>query len=116
MATVVQAHYVLSQAYRLTEDQRRVTPVLTFLDGARYTSKQLNVYLKRKAVEHGVDPEMVTLHGMRNGQVTQAVNGELQNNPVALLSVAGHASLQSQRPYQQLGVGMAAVVMEAFKY
>ena len=116
MATVVQAHCVVSQAYRLTEIQLAATPVLTFLGGRRYTSDQLQVYLKQKAVQHGVDPSTVTLHGLRNGQITQMVNGELQNNAVALLAATGHASLLSQRPYQQLGVGMAETVTKAFKY
>ncbi len=116
VATVTQAHYVLSQAHRLTEDQLTVTPMLTFLGGRQYSSKELQVYLKNKAREHGVDPATVTLHGLRNGQVTQLVNGELQDNPVALLSVSGHASLQSQLPYQHLDVGMAKAVTNAFKY
>ena len=116
LATILQAHYVISRAFKLSEAELQLTPILTFLDGVRYPAKKLQVYLKNKAVEHGVDPSTVTLHGLRNSQVSRMVNGELQNNPVALLSVSGHASLQSQLPYQQLGVGMAEVVTKAFKY
>jgi hypothetical protein len=116
MVTVLQAHYVHARAFKLSEAELVVTPVLTFLDGVRYSAKQLQVYLKRKAVQHGVDPATVTLQGLRTGQVTQMVNGELQNNSVALLAVSGHASLQSQLPYQQLDVGMAKAVTDAFKY
>ena len=70
-----------------------MTPVLTFLEGVRYPAKKLQVYLKQKATQHSVDPATVTLHGLRTGQVTHMVNDELQNNPVALLAVSGHASL-----------------------
>ncbi len=93
-----------------------MTPVLTFLGGVRYPAKKLQVYLKQKATQHGVDPATVTLHGLRTGQVTQMVNGELQNNPVALLAVSGHASLQSQAPYRQLDVGLEKEVTKALSH
>ena len=116
LVTILQAHYVKSRAFRLSESELMVTPILTFLDGVTYSAAQLQVFLKQKAIQHNVDPATVTLHGLRNSQVTRAVNGDLQDNPVALLALAGHASLQSQRPYQQLGVGMAEAVTKALKY
>jgi hypothetical protein len=116
MVTVLQAHYVISQAYRLTEEQLRDTPVLTFLGGKRYSAAGLTVYLKAKAVEHGVDPETITLHCLRTGQVTELVNGRLNSNPVAMLAVSGHVSLETQKPYQKLQLGIAKEVTDALKF
>jgi hypothetical protein len=116
MATVIQAHYVTSQAYRLSEEQLKVTPILTFLGGKRYSAEKLQSYLKAKAVQHAVDPETVTLHGLRTGQVTELVNGELNSNPVAMLAVSGHVSLETQKPYQRMQFGIAKEVTNALKF
>ena len=107
---------MISQAYRLTEEQLRVTPILTFLGGKRFTAEKLTSYLKAKAIEHGVDPETVTLHCLRTGQVTDLVNGVLNANPVAMLVVSGHVSLETQKPYQRLQLGIAEEVTDALKF
>ncbi len=75
MAIALQAHYVQSRAFCLSESELKVIPMLTFLGGVRYPAKKLQVYLKQKAIQHGVDPATVTLHGLRTGQVTQMENG-----------------------------------------
>jgi len=116
MATLVQAHYVLSGACNLSEDERKVTPVLTFPGGLKITAPLLQSYLKAKAVEHGVDPDTVTLHGLRTSGVSSMVNGPLGANTVAILHASGHASVDTQLPYQKLDQGIASLVTEAFKY
>ena len=116
MATVLQAHYVTSQAYRKTDLELKVTPILTFLGGKTFTAEKLVTFLKAKAVEHKVDPDTVTLHCLRTGQVTDLVNGDLNNNPVAMLAVSGHVSLETQKPYQRLQLGIAKAVTDALKF
>jgi hypothetical protein len=116
MATVLQAHYVTSQAYRKTDEQLKVTPILTFLGDKTFSAEKLVVYLKAKAVSNRVDPDTVTLHCLRTGQVTDLVNGELNNNPVAMLAVSGHVSLETQKPYQRLKLGIAKDVTDALKF
>jgi hypothetical protein len=116
MATVIQAHYVTSQAFRLTEEQLKVTPILTFLGGKRFSAESLVSFLKAKAVEHNVDPDTVSLHCLRTGQVAELVNGDLNNNPVAMLAVSGHVSLETQKPYQRLQLRIAKDVTDALKF
>ena len=116
MATVVQAHYISSQAFKLTAEQLKHQPLLTMLNGKVLSAEKLTKKLKEMAVLYGVDPETVSLHGLRIGRCTEIANGTLLTNPMAVIAVTGHKSLESMEPYVRMGLGAAEQATNESKF
>lgn len=116
MATVMLVHYLLSTTCRCTDEQLKVRPVLTMANGKVPAAEKLNTTLKAMAQRHGVDPDGVSLHGLRTGRCSDFVNGVLINNPVGLLATTSHSSLRSIDPYIRMQVGLAEQVTRASRF
>ena len=116
MATVVQAHYISSQAFRYSDDQLKALPMLTMLSGKVLSAEKLNKTLKAMATMYGMDPDSVCLHGLRTGRCTEIANGTVLNNPMAVIAMTGHKSLESMEPYVRMGLGAANQVTEESKF
>jgi hypothetical protein len=116
MATVVQAHYISSQAFKYSEDQLKSRPMLTMLNGKVLSAEKLTKQLKEMAVTYGVDPDTVSLHGLRTGRCTEIANGTLLTNPMAVIAVTGHKSLENMEPYVRMGLGAAEQVTNESKF
>ena len=116
MATVVQAHYISSQAFRCSEEQIMAMPMLTMLNGKVLSAEKLTKQLKDMAVLYGVDPDTVSLHGLRTGRCTEIANGTLLTNPMAVIAVTGHKSLESMESYVRMGLGAAEQVTNESKF
>ena len=116
MATTLQAYYIKTGAHKLSAEQLESTPMLATANGAMVSAKRLTKALKDKAIEKGIDPATVTLHGLRIGRITDLVNGEMKNNSVGLTRATGHACMANLDPYVRLGVGQAIDVTNALKY
>jgi hypothetical protein len=86
------------------------------LDGKVFSAEKLNQTLKDMAVRHGVDPEGVSLHGLRTGRCSDFANGQLITNPVILLATTSHSSLASIEPYIRMQVGSAEQVTRASQF
>ncbi len=71
MATVLQGHYISSQAFRFSEEQLKTRPMLAMLNDKVLTAEKLTRKLKEMAATYEVDPDTVSLHGLRTGRCTE---------------------------------------------
>jgi hypothetical protein len=116
MATIVQAHYITSQAFRCTGESLKNRPMLTMLNGKVLTAASVNKALKQMAVIYGENPENVSLHCLRAGRCTDLANGPLMNQPVTILATTSHKNLSSLEPYIRMDRGIAEAVTNAFSF
>jgi hypothetical protein len=118
LATALQAHYITSEAYKLSPADLQITRVLTFLGGKHYSAEVLQKYLKTKAIQHHVDPDTVVLHGLRTGRVSDITNAQddYQVSSVIGTAISGHVSDATQRPYVRLNSGAAKQATNILKF
>ena len=113
MATTMQTWYIITKADQLTEAEAQSTPMLADEFGVVPSGERLTKLLKQVGQDNGANPKNVTLHGMRHGQISDLVNGQMANNALGAAAAAGHKDPKTLQIYTAQGLGAAQLVTAA---
>ena len=107
VATLMQSWFIVSEAVYLSEAERDIRPILADAKGSVCTRERLVKLLRAKAMQKGVDPKSVRMHGLRIGPISNMVNNFSEMSGSVQTAISGHKSVENMTPYIRADVGMA---------